>query len=180
MIEHQKIIERKKSQKEEFIEAFMETPIVLFVCHKVGISRATFYRWRNEDEHFDNQFKEAERIGRENFNDIAESSLVSLVKEKDYKAISYYLKHNHPRYSESINSLKENDAKNISLGIEKMGNSLDEDKSFFGSLFTKKVPGKIIRILQRFYPQIIKRREKEEDIKKLNIYYKLKGIEDGI
>ena len=38
--------------KQLLIEQLRKTPIVLVACEKMGISRATFYRWFKEDEKF--------------------------------------------------------------------------------------------------------------------------------
>jgi len=88
--------------KQLLIEQLRKTPIVLVACEKTGISRATFYRWFKEDEKFKELAQEALDEGKKLVNDVAESQLISLVKDKNFPAISYWLKHNHPNYSNRL------------------------------------------------------------------------------
>jgi len=88
--------------KQLLIEQLRKTPIVLVACEKTCISRATFYRWFKEDEKFKELAQEALDEGKKLVNDVAESQLISLVKDKNFPAISYWLKHNHPNYSNRL------------------------------------------------------------------------------
>lgn len=88
--------------KQLLIEQLRKTPIVLVACEKTGISRATFYRWFKEDEKFKELAQEALDEGKKLVNDVAESQLISLVKDKNFPAISYWLKHNHPNYATKV------------------------------------------------------------------------------
>ena len=88
--------------KQLLIEQLRKTPIVLVACEKTGISRATFYRWFKEDEKFKELAQEALDEGKKLVNDVAESQLISLVKDKNFPAVSYWLKHNHPNYNNRL------------------------------------------------------------------------------
>jgi len=93
-----KIEERQTEDKIKLLECLREMPIVQVACKKAGVSRATYYRWRNEDEEFarasENSFKE----GVDFINDMSESQIIQLIKEKKLPAIALWLKHNNPRY----------------------------------------------------------------------------------
>jgi len=88
--------------KQLLIEQLRKTPIVLVACEKMGVSRATFYRWFKEDEKFKESAQEALGEGKNLINDMAESQLISSIKDKNFQAIAYWLKHNHPNYSNKV------------------------------------------------------------------------------
>jgi AcrR family transcriptional regulator len=88
--------------KQLLIEQLRKTPIILVACEKMGVSRATFYRWYKEDEKFKELAQEALGDGKNLINDMAESQLISSIKDKNFQAIAYWLKHNHPNYSNRL------------------------------------------------------------------------------
>lgn len=71
---------------------------VYYACNRVGIARATYYRWLKEDSTFKRFAKASMKMGRDNLCDAAEHSLALLVKDKDFHSITYVLGHNSPRY----------------------------------------------------------------------------------
>jgi cytidylate kinase len=87
-----------KKQKEVLLEHLRTVPIVEVACKKGGISRATFYRWCNEDEEFKTSVDNAKVDGVENINDMSEAQLITLIREKKYQAIALWLKNNHHRF----------------------------------------------------------------------------------
>lgn len=93
---------KTEKSKELLIEQLRKTPIVLVACEKMGVSRATFYRWFKEDEKFKESAQEALGEGKNLINDMAESQLISSIKDKNFQAIAYWLKHNHPNYSNRL------------------------------------------------------------------------------
>lgn len=93
----------KKNKKQgEFLEQLRKIPIVQVACEKTGISRNSVYRWRNEDEKFKKDFDEALAEGEALINDMSESQLLTLIKEKNWSAISFWLKHRNPRFTDKI------------------------------------------------------------------------------
>ncbi len=88
--------------KEALLEQLKKTPIVQIACEKLGISRWTFYRWKKEDADFAKKVDEAIFDGRLLVNDLAESQLISAVKDRNFAAIMYWLKHHHPSYRTRI------------------------------------------------------------------------------
>ena len=90
----------KKSEqaKQLFLEQLKKTPIVQIACEKLGVSRASFYRWRTEDAAFAKQADEATLEGHLLLNDLAESQLIGAVKDRNLQAIMYWLKHHHKDY----------------------------------------------------------------------------------
>ncbi len=89
----------KKNKKEnEFLEQLKKIPIIQVACEKIGLSRNTIYRWRKEDEIFRKAMAEALVEGEALVNDMSESQVLTLIKEKNWQAISFWLRHHHSTY----------------------------------------------------------------------------------
>ncbi len=80
------------------IEQLKTTPIIQIVCQKTGVSRATFYRWREKDKNFREKSDIALKEGVSLVNDLAESQLISAIKDKNMTAIIFWLKNRNPNY----------------------------------------------------------------------------------
>jgi hypothetical protein len=93
---------KTQKEKELLIEQLKKTPIVEIACNKAEVSRATYYRWRKEDAEFARKANEALAEGLLLMNDIAESQLLSAIKDKNLGAIAFWLKHRHPSYAAKI------------------------------------------------------------------------------
>lgn len=91
--------------KQQMIEGAKTNHLVSYLCHKNGISRATFYRWFEEDKTFARDIKNAQELGRCAMCDLAESKLLQLVKSPNenvaLNATKYILRNNHKNYKES-------------------------------------------------------------------------------
>jgi hypothetical protein len=88
----------KTYEKSKFIEYLRETPLVSFACKKVGLSRATYYRWVNGDKEFRDQVQKVLRQGRDNINDLAEATLIKMIKSENFNATRFWLQNNNKRY----------------------------------------------------------------------------------
>ena len=93
------IIQRQRKEKELLLDQFKKTPIVQVVCEKFGIGRATYYRWRKADPKFAEDADIALEDGNKLINDMAESQLMSAIRDKNMTAIIYWLNHHHPAYA---------------------------------------------------------------------------------
>lgn len=92
------IEQRQEPQKTELIKLLTKTPIIQVACQRVGVSRATFYRWRKDDEPFGKAVDEALVSGNELINDMAESMLIQAIQGGNITAQIFWLKHHHPAY----------------------------------------------------------------------------------
>jgi ACT domain-containing protein len=92
----------KKASKGTVIKQLKKTPIVQVSCKKVGISRATFYRWKKEDKQFANEAEAAIEEGLGLINDMAESQLITAIKEGNLTGIIFWLKNHHRQYSPKL------------------------------------------------------------------------------
>ncbi len=88
--------------KQTLLEHLKKTPIVQVACEKTGIGRATYYRWRKEDEAFADEADEALSAGKKIVNDIAESQLMKAVRDGNMTGIIFWLKNNHPDYKTKV------------------------------------------------------------------------------
>jgi hypothetical protein len=84
------------------IQQLKKTPIIQVSCEKVGIGRATYYRWKQDDLDFATQADEALLEGSLLVNDVAESQLISAIKDKNLTAIIFWLRHHHPNYATKV------------------------------------------------------------------------------
>ena len=98
----QTIKNRQEKEKQLLIEQLKKTPIVQVACEKLNLGRATYYRWRNENEEFAKLADEAIVEGNLLINDVAESQLLSAIKDKNISAILFWLKNHHPAYTTKV------------------------------------------------------------------------------
>lgn len=83
-----------KELKLKVVQNLREIPIPTYVCQKLGIPKATYYKWRKIDPTFLDASNEAAMSGKLTMNDVAKSQLVKLIKNGDFKAISFWLRNN--------------------------------------------------------------------------------------
>jgi len=92
----------KRESKNLILEQLKKTPIIQIACEKSGVSRATYYRWRKEDQEFLKAADEAIRDGEALITDMSESQLISLIRDRNFPAIQLWLKHHHPSYTNRL------------------------------------------------------------------------------
>ncbi|MDD5055833.1 MAG: hypothetical protein PHZ00_06235 [Candidatus Peribacteraceae bacterium] len=95
------IAERTAKEKAALIEQLRRTPIIQIACEKTGVSRQTFYRWR-KDASFAQAADDALSDGRMLVNDLAESQLLTALRNGDPWSIQYWLRNNHAGYSNKL------------------------------------------------------------------------------
>lgn len=92
----------KRNDKKAIIEQLRKTPIIQIACEKIGLARATFYRWKKEDQKFADKVEQAIEEGSHLINDMAESQLISAIKSNNLSAIIFWLKNHHRSYSPKL------------------------------------------------------------------------------
>ncbi len=113
--------ERTEKDKLALLETLKEMPIIQVACKRAGISRATYYRWRNEDEEFARASEGSFKEGVEFINDMSESQIIQLIKEKKLPAIALWLKNNNPRYgAKSISRMSPSPLATLTIDEEKL------------------------------------------------------------
>jgi predicted DNA-binding transcriptional regulator AlpA len=93
---------KTEKEKQLLIEQLKKTPIVQIACERVGVGRATYYRWRKEDEEFKKTTDEAIIEGETLITDMSESQLISLIRDKNFPAIQLWLRSHHPKYTSKV------------------------------------------------------------------------------
>lgn len=87
----------KEDKKILVLEQLKKVPIIRVACERIGIGRATYYRWCT-DEKFERLAEEAIAEGEQFISDMGESQMMALMKDKHWSAIKYWLEHHHPNY----------------------------------------------------------------------------------
>jgi predicted DNA binding protein len=93
---------KKNKVRNAFFAELKKVPIVQVACEKTGISRNSVYRWKREDKNFSKTMDEALIEGEDLVNDMSESQLLTLIKEKNFSAIRFWLNHRNPRFKEKV------------------------------------------------------------------------------
>jgi len=97
-----KIQDRTQQNRQLLLEQIKKIPIVQVACEKVGISRSTYYRWRETDKEFASKADKFLREGIAFVNDMAESQLISSIRNQNLTAVMYWLNHRHSAYSNKL------------------------------------------------------------------------------
>jgi len=96
----------KRITKKEFLELLKENNGVVTVTiaksnvikGKRGISRKTFYRWKEKDPKFAEKANEIQEAEKEKMDDYVEGKLFQEIKEGNITAIIFYLKTRNVKY----------------------------------------------------------------------------------
>jgi len=88
-----------KTQKQaKFLKELELVPIIGVACQRTGIARATYYRWLEVNPDFKDQTETVLERGSDVVNDMAESKLISDIKDGKPAAYKYWLSNRHPKY----------------------------------------------------------------------------------
>ncbi len=105
---------KKNKFQDQFLEELAKVPIIQVACEKCNLSRNTVYRWRKEDKTFEKRMDESLKSGVAFVNDMSESQLLTLIKEKNYSAISFWLRHRNDNYKDRIEITTKEDNETLS------------------------------------------------------------------
>jgi hypothetical protein len=104
---------KKNKYQDQFLEELARIPIIQVACEKTGLSRNSVYRWRKEDTAFSKRMDEAIAEGVALVNDMSESQLLNLIKEKNWSAISFWLKHRNDNYKNKLEITTKDDPEEL-------------------------------------------------------------------
>ena len=85
----------------KLLEEFRVSPVIQVAVKKVGTSRATYYRLR-KDPKYAEQADKAIAEGVKMISDMAESQLISAIRDRNMTSIIFWLKNRHPAYRERV------------------------------------------------------------------------------
>lgn len=120
------MVEKNKT-RELLLEQLRKNPIVQIACEKLGVGRATFYRWKKADKKYAQAVDDAIIEGRQIINDLAESRLMAAIQSGNLTSVMYWLNHNHQQYCnkleirgkiETSRELTPEQAQNITKALE--------------------------------------------------------------
>jgi hypothetical protein len=97
-----KVIKRQQKDKLDLIENLKRMPIIEVACTKTGISRATYYRWKESDPTFSQMADKAQDEGESLIKDVAVSKIIKGINEDNLTAAMYWLNHRDPRFSNKV------------------------------------------------------------------------------
>ncbi|QQR54593.1 helix-turn-helix domain-containing protein [Candidatus Peregrinibacteria bacterium] len=89
-------------RKEQLISQLGKMPIVRAACEKMGVSRATYYRWLRDDDEFREAAEKALQGGKDEVNDVAEAQLIKAIQSGNMTGIIYWLKNHHIDYNSKL------------------------------------------------------------------------------
>ncbi len=93
---------KKDKVKDVFLAQLRKVPIIQVACEKVGISRNSVYRWKKEDPEFEQAMNTALEEGESLVNDMSENQLLVLIREKNWHAISFWLRKRNPKFKDRV------------------------------------------------------------------------------
>jgi len=96
------IAERIAKDKVSLLDQFRKMPILQVALERAGLSRSTYYNWRDEDKEFLKDADAAIAEGEALITDMSESQLISLVRDKHFPAVQLWLRHHHPKYAPKL------------------------------------------------------------------------------
>lgn len=111
--------------KASLIGILEKSPFIIMACKKVGISRPTFYRWKDEDKDFAYDTQRAMDLGREDINEIGECKLMENVQGGNMSAIRFLLENNHPIYKKGKSMKKDTTPYSIDI-LDQFGNPIEK------------------------------------------------------
>ncbi|QQR76645.1 hypothetical protein IPJ63_04075 [Candidatus Nomurabacteria bacterium] len=110
---------KKNKFQDQFLDELRKVPIVQVACEKTGLSRNSIYRWRKDDKEFLKKMDDALAEGVALVNDMSESQLLTLIKEKNYPAISFWLKHRNDNYKNKLEITTKEDSEQLTPSQQK-------------------------------------------------------------
>ena len=93
---------RQAEDKKLLLGQLKKTPVITLACEKVGVGRATYYRWKNEDSDFRDAAQQALDEGVALMNDLAESKLLGFINNDNLTATMFWLKSRHRAFSPKL------------------------------------------------------------------------------
>lgn len=120
------MIKNRRGKKAKLLKELEENPIIERACKKIGVSRATYYRWRDMDPDFAYEADLAIVRGRDRMNDFVESKLIENIQANDFRSIALWLTHNKKLYRPPTIRLYANENNRQRSDLEALQRLLDE------------------------------------------------------
>lgn len=89
---------RNSDERSKIIQILSENPSIGYACKKVGIARATHYRWMKDNASYRGSIQRSLKEGRSQWTENAEAVLMKNVRDGNMRAVTFFLTHNDSRY----------------------------------------------------------------------------------
>lgn len=89
---------RTLALQKRVLEYLTESGNISYSCKRAGISRQTFYDWKDTDRVFARDTDTAIDYGKSFVNDLAHTQLIRAIQEGDLPSVRYQLSCCHPDY----------------------------------------------------------------------------------
>ncbi|MFA5208384.1 MAG: hypothetical protein WC428_07125 [Candidatus Paceibacterota bacterium] len=93
---------KKNKVKNQFLDELRKIPIIQVACEKTSLSRNSIYRWKKEDMEFSKAVDEALADGESFINEMCESQLLGLIKDKSWPALAFWLRHRNSKFRDKV------------------------------------------------------------------------------
>ena len=93
---------RIAKEKQKFLEILEKNPVIHIALERSGVTKPTFYRWREQDKEFAQKVEVALHEGNSLITDIAISQLITAIKEKNLGAIKFWLENHDDQYRNEV------------------------------------------------------------------------------
>ncbi|MFA6515323.1 MAG: hypothetical protein WCT42_03610 [Candidatus Paceibacterota bacterium] len=120
---------RTNNEKQRFLETLEEVPLISIAAKRMGISKATIYRWKSRSPNFSEQIEKALAKGRDIVNDSVEGRIITQAKNGDFKSQKLWLENNCSRYVKPrpINIFADNQKIGNVIRFENFSKKLDHN-----------------------------------------------------
>lgn len=89
---------RTRKSKQKLLEHLTESGNISYACKRAGISRETYYKWKEDDALFAFDAEAAVEYGKNFVNDLAHTQLILNIQKGDMQAVRFQLASCHPDY----------------------------------------------------------------------------------
>lgn len=93
---------RQDKLKQTLLEQLRRLPVREVAYEKTGVTRMTCNRWRKASKKFAEEMDTAIAEGYEFLCGLAESQIISLVRQGKFEAARFVLQHHDPRYANKL------------------------------------------------------------------------------
>lgn len=89
---------RTRKSKQKLLVHLTESGNISYSCKRAGISRETYYKWKEDDALFAFDAELAVDYGKSFVNDLAHTQLILNIQKGDMQAVRFQLASCHPDY----------------------------------------------------------------------------------
>jgi len=151
-------------QKQAVLAELTRYPVIQAAVAKVGVGRATFYKWLKEDKEFAELASKTRIDGQRFINDLAESQIIRHIQDGYFPSCVYWLRHHHEDYEERVSQKHEHH-----IDIESVRQLTREEKESIARALHNLGLAGVIKMEQELRDKITRQETSQEKDKEENI-----------